>query len=105
MEFLFIILISNESDKINHFLHLYKQNKFSEAKAKFRQTNNRCKRVLEAAKLSYANKTREFITSQKLGSCDFWRIASKSAIPPLLNHLFPMHPFSTPVRYSDVIRG
>ena len=35
----------------------------------------------------------EFITSQKLGSCDFWRIANnapnegKSAIPPLFNGL------------------
>ena len=30
------------------------------------------KRVLEAAKLAYANKTKESITSQKLGSWDFW---------------------------------
>ena len=42
-----------------------------------------CKRVLEAAKLAYT------ITSQKLGSRDFWRIANsvlnkgKSATPPL----------------------
>ena len=49
----------------------------------------RCKRVFEAAKLAYANKTKESITSQKLGSHDFWRIANsvlnkgKSAIPPL----------------------
>ena len=46
--------------------------------------------VLEAAKLAYANKT-ESITSQKLGSRDFWRIANsflnkgKSAIPLLFN--------------------
>ena len=56
-----------------------------------RQASNRCKRVLEAAKLTYANKTKESITSQKLGSRDFWRIANsvlnkgKSAIPPLFN--------------------
>ena len=56
-----------------------------------RQASNRCKRVLEAAKLAYANKTKESITSQKLGSRDFWRIANsvlnkgKSAIPPLFN--------------------
>ena len=49
------------------------------------------KRVLEAAKLTYANKIKEYIASQKLGSCDFWRIANsvlskgKSAIPPLFN--------------------
>ena len=45
---------------------------------------NRCKRVLEAAKLAYTTKT-------KVGSRDFWRIANsvlnqgKSAIPPLFN--------------------
>ena len=47
--------------------------------------------VLEAAKLAYSNKTKESITSTKLGSHDFWRIANsvlnkgKSVIPPLLN--------------------
>ena len=47
--------------------------------------------VLEAAKLAYTNKTKESITSQKLGSRDFWRIANsvlnkdKSAIPLLFN--------------------
>ena len=56
----------------NHFFHLNQQNKSSESKVKFRQASNRCKRVLEAAKLAYATKTKEFITSQKLGSQDFW---------------------------------
>ena len=37
----------------NHFFRLYQQNKSSESKAKFRQASNRCKRVLEAAKLAY----------------------------------------------------
>ena len=75
----------------NHFFHLYKQNKSSESKVKFRQASNRCKRVLEAAKFAYATKITESITSQKLGSRDFWRIANsvlnkgKSAIPPLFN--------------------
>ena len=70
---------------------MYQQNKSSEFKEKFRQASNHCKRVLEAAKLVYATKTKESITSQKLGSQDFWRIAnnvlnkSKSAIPPLFN--------------------
>ena len=59
----------------NHFFHLYQQNKSSESKVKFRQASNHCKRVLEAAKLAYATKTKESITSQKLGSRDFWRIA------------------------------
>ena len=75
---------------INHFFRLYQREK-SDSKVKFRQASNRCKRVLEAAKLAYANKTKESITSQKLGSRDFWRTANsvlnkgKSAIPPLFN--------------------
>ena len=75
----------------NHFFCLYQQNKSSESKAKFRQAGNHCKRVLEAAKIAYATNTKESITSQKLGSRDFWRIANsvlnkgKSAIPPLFN--------------------
>ena len=75
----------------NYFFHLYQPNKSSESKAKFRQASNCCKRVLEAAKLACANKTKESITFQKLGSRDFWRIANsvlqkgKSAIPPLFN--------------------
>ena len=56
----------------NPCFHLYQQNKPSQCKFKFRQTSNCCKRVLEAAKLAYANETKEYITSQKLGSWDFW---------------------------------
>ena len=72
---------------------MYQQNKSSESKVKFRQANNRCKRVLEAAKLVYATIAKESITSQKFGSQDFWQIANsvlnkgKSAIPPLFNRL------------------
>ena len=75
----------------NHFFRLYQKDKSSDSKVKFRQASNRCQRVLEAAKLAYANKTKEYITSQKLGSHDFWQIANsvlnkgKSAIPPLFN--------------------
>ena len=75
----------------NHFFCLYQQKKPSESKVKFRQASNRCKRVLEAAKLTYATKTKGSITSQKLGSWDFWRIANsvlskgKSTIPPQFN--------------------
>ena len=75
----------------NHFFHLYQQDKSSESKGKFRQASNHCKRVLEAAKLAYATKTKKSITSQKLGSRHFWRIANsvlnkgESAIPSLFN--------------------
>ena len=71
----------------NHFFHLYHKDKSSASKVKFRQATNCCKRVLEAAKLAYANKTKKSITSQKLGSHDFWRVANsllskgKCAIP------------------------
>ena len=75
----------------NHFVHLYQKDKSSDSKVKFRQASNCCKRVLEAAKLAYANKAKESITSQKLGSREFWQIVNsihnkgKSAIPPLFN--------------------
>ena len=79
-----------ESIEITFFC-LYQQNKSSESKVKSRQDSNYCKRVLEAAKLAYANKTKESIRSQKLGSQEFWQIANsvlnkcKSAIPFLFN--------------------
>ena len=75
----------------NHFFCLHQQNKSSESKVKLRQASNHRKRVLEAAKLAYTTKTKESITSQKLGCRDFCLIANsvlnkgKSAIPPLFN--------------------
>ena len=54
----------------NHFFHLYQKNKSSESKV-IRQASNHCKRIFEDAKLTCANKTKESITSQKLGSLDF----------------------------------
>ena len=56
-----------------------------------RQDSIRCKRVLQAAKLAYATKTKQSITFQKLASWAFWQIAisvlnkGKSAIPLLFN--------------------
>ena len=75
----------------NHFFGLHQQNKSFKSKVKFRQASNCCKRVLEVAKLAYAYKTKESITSHKLGFREIWRIASsvlnkgKAAIPPLFN--------------------
>ena len=60
----------------SHMFCLYQQIKSSESKVKFRQASNRCKRVLDDAKFAYSNKTRESITSQKLGPRDFERIAN-----------------------------
>ena len=75
----------------SHFFHLHQEDKSSESKVKFRRASNCCKRDLETAKFACGNKTKESITSQKLGFRDFWRIANsvlnkdKSAIPPLFN--------------------
>ena len=75
----------------NHLFRLYQQNKSPNSKVKLEQASNCCKRVLEAAKLVYANKTKESLTSQKLGPRDFWRIANsvlskdKSPISPLFS--------------------
>ena len=72
-------------------VRVYQQNKSFDSKVKCRQASNHCKRVLEAAKLANATKTKELIISQKLSSQDFWQIANsvlnqgKSAIPPLFN--------------------
>ena len=70
---------------------MHQKDKSSDSKVKFRQASYCCKKVLEADKLAYANKTKESITSQKFGSCDFWQIANsvlnkgKSDIHPLFN--------------------
>ena len=77
----------------NHFFCFYQKDKSSESKVKFRQASNSYKRVLEATKLAYANKTEESITLQKFGSWGFWQSANsvlnkgKSAIGPLFNGL------------------
>ena len=61
----------------NHFVCFHQQNKSPESKVKFRQASNCCKMVLEAAKLAYATKINESITSQKVGSWDFWQITNR----------------------------
>ena len=55
----------------NAFFWLYQENKLSKSKVNLRQASNCYKRVLKVAKLAYANKTKESITFQKLGSRDF----------------------------------
>ena len=55
----------------NRFYCSYQQHKYFKSKGKFRQASNCYKTVLEAVKLSYANKTKDSITFQKLGSQDF----------------------------------
>ena len=70
---------------------MYQHSKSSESKVNFRQACNRCRRVFEAVKVAYVNKTKEFMNSQKLDSRDFRQIEyivltkGKSAISPLFN--------------------
>ena len=51
---------------IVHYFRLCQNDKSSDSKVKFRQSSNCCKSVLKAAKLAYANKTKEYITSLSL---------------------------------------
>ena len=44
----------------NHFFCLYQKDKSSDSKVQLRQASNHCKRVVEAAKLAYANKTKVY---------------------------------------------
>ena len=60
----------------NHFFRLYQKDKSFDAKVKFRQASNRCKRVLEAAKLACDNETNRVHHFPETGSWDFWRIAN-----------------------------
>ena len=62
--------------EITSLFCLCQQNKSSESKVRFRLASNCCKRMLETAKLAYATKTLESITSLKLGSQSFWWIAN-----------------------------
>ena len=58
---------------------------------KLKEASNCCERAPGSAKSAYANGAKTSITSQKLGSFDFWRIASgtlnksKSSLPALFN--------------------
>ena len=82
----------------NHFFRWHQQNKSSESKVKFRQASNRCKKVLEAAKLAYANKTRVHHLPETW-LLDFWRIANSpggaiSSRALILMSLLSLYPFS-----------
>ena len=73
----------------NHFFCLYKQNKSSNSKGKYKQASNHGKRILEAGKLAYANKIKESICSQKLG---FWTFGYLLiALSTKVNVLYPLY--------------
>ena len=78
----------------NHFFHLHQKDKSPECKIKLRQVSNHCKRVLEAAKLAYANKTKKSPSlpwNLALGTCGKLPIMFSKvnllAILPLFNGL------------------
>ena len=73
----------------NHFFHLQQHNKSSGSKSKVTQASTHCKRVLEAAKLTYATKTKECITSQQLGSQDFGKLLI--VFSTRVNLLYPLY--------------
>ena len=84
---------------------MYQKAESYDSKVKFGQASNRCKRIPEATKLAYANKTKESIISKKLGFHDFWRIASSvlnkdiSAIPALFSGLEILSSASDKAKY------
>ena len=75
----------------NHYFHLYRRDDSLGNKRLFVNARNHCKRVLGEAKARYAEATKTRISTQKLGSKEFWKIfnsvfrRSKSSIPPLFD--------------------
>ena len=55
----------------NHFFRLYQKVKSSDGKVKFRLPSNQCKRVLEAAKLAYANTQKSLLLPSNLALMSF----------------------------------
>ena len=75
----------------NHYFHIFHRDNSNENKHNYTDARNNCRRVLREAKNRYADLTKERITSQKLGSKDFWKIYNsvfnkgKSTVPPLIH--------------------
>ena len=67
----FVEIVTKNAWRLHYDGSLHQQSNFLKSKVKFRQASNRCKRVLEAAKLAYATNTKESFTSQKLGFATF----------------------------------
>ena len=81
----------------NHFFRLYQQNKSSESKVKFRQASNHCKRILEAAKLAYANKQKSPSLPRNLALGTFGKLPI--VFSKKVNLLYPL--YSTTRRCSS----
>ena len=78
----------------NHYFNLHSSTKTDESHRLFKLARNRCKMVLDQAKLEYAEHVRNNISIQKLCTRVFWRTANsvpnnnKSAIPPVVPQFF-----------------
>ena len=55
----------------NHFFHLYQQIKLFTYEVIFRKASNHCERVFEAAKLGYANETKNLLLPRNLALATF----------------------------------
>ena len=90
-QLIYTMFITNNRDSFHFWWHENFVKHQNVSKCYDQDCSNHCKRVLETAKHAYANKTKETITSQKLGSQDFRQIVNsvlkkgKSVIPPLFN--------------------
>ena len=75
----------------NHYFHRYQRSMTTTNLRLFRQARASCKRVLLTAKANYASHTRSLVSSQRLGTKDFWKICNrvlnktKSSSTPLVN--------------------
>ena len=75
----------------NYYFHLYHRNCSPDNKRLFNVARNRCKKVLNDTKTRYSEAIKSRISSQKLGSRDFWKIYNsvfnkgKSIVPPLFH--------------------
>ena len=77
----------------NHFFHLFRRDNSVENKRLFSASRRRCRNILRNAKNNYQQSVKTKISTQRLGSRDFWKIFNsisnkgKSAIPPLFDGL------------------
>jgi len=75
----------------NHHFHLFRREDSIENKRLFSTARNRCKNVLQNARDNYQESVKAKISTQRLGSREFWKIFNsvtkkgKSVIPPLLD--------------------
>ena len=73
-----------------HFFHLYQKDKSSDSKVKFKQGSNRCKRVLEAAKLAFVIKQKSPLLLRNLALVTFELLIVFSKKVNLLYLLYSM---------------